>query len=314
MGTQNTATYTNLDPGDYTLLIRGSNSDGVWNPTERILKIRIIPPFWKTGWFILLAVLIGSLVIFLILRRVFTNQRRKALREKELIELQLKTIKSQIDPHFAFNAINTIAGFIYSEQPDITYDYFTRFARMIRNILEDNEKISRLLSEEIEFVRNYLELQKMRFREKLEYSIAVDEGVPVDTQVPKMIIQSYAENSIKHGLMHRKSGGFLSITVEIVESRLQVIIEDNGIGREKAAQMNPDTTRQGFRIMEQIIELYRKLYHTDISQKIEDLKDDAGNPTGTRVVLTIILLKESVAPKKFNLMRFFKGNGKRSIE
>lgn len=289
VGTQNTATYTNLDPGDYTLLIRGSNSDGIWNPKETAIRIIISPPFWNRAWFIVLVSFLVLLFIFLSVRQLFRNQRIKAQREKELIELQLKTIKSQIDPHFAFNAINTIAGFIYSEKPDITYDYFTRFAKMIRNILEDNEKISRSLSEELDFVINYLELQKMRFRDKFEYSIITGNEVSLETPVPKMIIQSYAENSIKHGLMHRKSGGILTISIRKNQSELLVSIEDNGVGREKAAQLTPDSTRRGFRIMEQIIDLYRKLYRTNISQHIEDLNDNEGNPSGTRVTLTIQL-------------------------
>ena len=311
IGTQNTATYTNLDPGKYTLIIRGSNSDGIWNPKERKLEITIIPPFWKTGWFIALSAIIFILIVFLVLRSVFINQKRKAEREKQLIELQLKTIKSQIDPHFAFNAINTIASFIFSEKPDVTYDYFTRFARMIRNILEDNEKISRPLGEELDFVRNYLELQKMRFKNKFEYSIMVEDVVPLNTYVPKMIIQTYAENAIKHGLMHRKAGGILSIAIRKENSELQLTIEDNGIGREMAARLNPDSTRQGFRIMEHTMELYRKLYHTVIHQVIEDLKDEEGNPLGTRVVLKIYQLGDSSRRRKFSFLSQFKRNGER---
>lgn len=289
MGTQNTATYTNLDPGEYTLVVRGSNSDGIWNPAEKKMKITIIPPFWMTGWFKTISVFLIILVIYLLIRSYFLNQQRKTKREKELIELQLKTIKSQIDPHFAFNAINTIASFMYSDKPDVAYDYFTRFARMIRNILEDNEKISRTVNEELDFVRNYLELQKMRFREKLEYFISIGEDVPLNAEVPKMIIQSYAENAIKHGLMHRKSGGALSITLSMNEPVLIIEIEDNGIGREKAAQLSTDSTHRGFRIMERTIELYSKLNNTRINQVIEDLRDEKGNPLGTRVVISLYL-------------------------
>jgi ligand-binding sensor domain-containing protein/anti-sigma regulatory factor (Ser/Thr protein kinase) len=309
MGTQNTATYTNLDPGEYTLILKGSNSDGVWNPLERSLKITIIPPFWRTTWFIALSVIIIILTIFFIVRTLLINQQRKAQREKELIELQLKTIKSQIDPHFAFNAINTIASFIFADKPDVTYDYFTRFARMIRNILEDDEKISRLLSEEIEFVRNYLELQKMRFKDKFEYSILLDEQIPANTQVPKMIIQSYAENSIKHGLMHRKSGGLLKIAVTLQDSRLVLVIEDNGVGREKAAQLNPDSTHRGFRIMERTIGLYSKLYHKKISQEIVDLRDEHGTACGTRVILTIYMTGDQQGKQRSAIINLLKHHG-----
>jgi streptogramin lyase len=311
MGSRNTATYTNLDPGDYTLIIRGSNSDGVWNEEGRIMRISIVPPFWKTGWFMTLAGIILALSVFLILRRIFINQKRKSEREKQLIELQLKTIKSQMDPHFAFNAINAIASFIFSEKPDVTYDYFTRFARMIRNIMEDNDKISRTLNEELDFVKNYLDLQKLRFRDKFEYSIKVDEDIPGNMNVPKMIIQSYAENAIKHGLMHRKSGGLLTITVLKQDSQLQIFIEDNGVGREKAALLNPDSTHRGFRIMEHIMELYLKLYNTAISQQIEDLADEEGNAAGTRVIIKITRLEEESRPHKPRFFKITRQNGKR---
>lgn len=289
VGPQNIATYTNLDPGEYTLLIRGTNSDGIWNQQETVLQIIITPPFWQKSWFVIIGIIGVLLLLFLIMHKVLNYQRKKAKREKELIELQLKSIKSQIDPHFAFNALNTIAGFIYSEQPDITYDYFTRFAHMVRNILEDNEQISRTLSEEIEFVKNYLELQKMRFKDKFDYEIVVHESISYQTPIPKMIIQSYAENAIKHGLMHKTSGGMLHIRIDKIDDQLLVVIEDNGIGREKAALLNTDTTKQGYRIMEQILDLYSKLYHTKISQSVIDLVDDAGNAGGTRVILKMTL-------------------------
>jgi ligand-binding sensor domain-containing protein len=304
VGTQNTATYTNLDPGEYTLLIRGSNADGIWNPSETILYITIVPPFWKTLWFIISVSILFLLVTFLFVRRAFVIQKRKAQKEKEIIELQLKTIKSQIDPHFAFNALNTIASFIYSEEPDVTYDYFTRFAMMIRNILMDNDKISRSLGEEMEFVKNYLEIQKIRFKDKFDYAITIDKSVPPDTLVPKMIIQTFAENAIKHGLMHRTKGGRLTISVEKCDSCLNFIIEDNGVGRAKAAEFNPDSTHRGLRIMDQIIELYQKLYQTTIRQKIEDLSDPNGNPSGTRVILTISLRKDTAV--KRSLFKFRK--------
>jgi ligand-binding sensor domain-containing protein len=303
VGSQNTATYTNLDPGEYTFLIRGSNSDGVWNPAEKALKIIITPPVWKTGWFMSLSVIALILFIFMVIRQVFINQKRKAEKEKEVIELQLRTIKSQIDPHFAFNAINSIASYIITEHPETAYDYFTRFARMIRKILEDNEKISVNLQEELDFVRNYLELQKMRFKDKFEYSITLGEDVPGDMPVPKLIIQSYAENAIKHGLMHRKSGGLLTIDIRKADPGLCVTVEDNGIGREKAALLNPGSTHRGIRIVEHLSVLYKRLYNICISQEIEDLKDGSGEPSGTRVVLRIYPHEGKPGKRKRKLLK-----------
>jgi LytS/YehU family sensor histidine kinase len=250
---------------------------------ETSLKITILPPFWKTWWFVSILAMSAVAGIW----GVFYDQKLKSRKEKELVELRLKTIKSQIDPHFAFNALNTVASFIYAGDPDVTYDYFTRFASMIRNILKDHDRISRTLKEEADFVKNYLELQKIRFKEKFSYEIIIDETIPPDIQVPVMIIQSYAENAVKHGLMHRAKDGELHIRILRKEPCILISIEDNGVGREKAAELNPGSTGMGLKMMDQIITLYRKLYHTAISQTIEDLTDEQGNGIGTRVTLTI---------------------------
>ncbi|MBN1340537.1 MAG: histidine kinase [Bacteroidales bacterium] len=287
VGTQNSATYTNLDPGRYTLQIRGSNSDGIWNPGLTELNITIVPPFWQTWWFTVSVISLFVLIAALTIKRAFQLNRLKAEKERAFVELQLRTIKSQIDPHFAFNALNTIASMIYSEKPDVTYDYFTRFAMMIRNILRDNEKISRTLAEELDFVKNYLELQKMRFKDKFDYFIEMDEDIPPETPVPKMIIQTYAENALKHGLMHRQSDGKLVIAIRKDHDRLHFSITDNGVGRMKAAELNSGSTRRGLKIIDTIIDLYGQLYHTEIRQKIEDIADENGNAAGTRVLLTI---------------------------
>ncbi len=305
VGTRNTATYTNLNPGEYTFLVRGSNSDGIWNPAETSLKITIIPPFWLTWWFISLLIILALIGVW----SIFNDQKKKARKEKELIELQLKTIKSQMDPHFAFNALNTVASFIYAGDPDATYDYFTRFASLIRNILKDHDRISRPLQEEIEFVKNYLELQKVRFKEKFAYDIQVAGDILMDTQVPTMIIQSYAENAVKHGLMHRTRDGLLRIRILKKEPGIMITLEDNGIGREKAAELNPGSTGMGLKMMDQIIALHRKLYRTTITQTIEDLVDEQGIASGTRVTLTIrsedVQKKDGLFAFKFPLRKYY---------
>jgi hypothetical protein len=150
-------------------------------------------------------------------------------------------------------------------------------------------------------VKNYLELQKIRFKNKFEYSTLIDQAIPRDMQVPKMIIHSYAENAIKHGLMHRVKDGKLNIDVERRDACIIISVEDNGIGREKAAELNTNSTGLGLKMMTRIISLYRKLFQTEISQSIEDLTDDAGNPAGTREVVTVNLgrVEEMLTPFTF---------------
>lgn len=287
VGNQTSATYTNLNPGKYIFRVKGTNSDGNWSASEAVLHITIRPPFWRTNCFITLVALFILAALILSVVQIIRFQRKKAFEEKEKMELQLKTIKNQMDPHFAFNAINMIGSMVYKKDPDTVYDYFSRFARLIRSTLQDSEKISRTLGEELDFVQNYIEIQKSRFTDKFTFNLSVDEKVDLSTQVPKMIIQTYAENAIKHGLMHKKEEGKLDISITEKDKRLMISVEDNGIGREKAAELSKGSTKKGMQIIQQIFTLYNKLIKYKISQEITDLKDDQGNALGTKVVLII---------------------------
>ncbi|MBN2174367.1 MAG: histidine kinase [Bacteroidales bacterium] len=292
VGNRNMATYTNLSPGKYMFRVRGTNSSGIWSKNEASLEITILPPFWKTIWFIVAVVIFIILTTILVVRRIIINQKKKAVEEMDKMELQLKTIKNQIDPHFAFNAMNMIGSLVYKGDPDIVYDYFTRFAQLMRSTLKDSEKISRSIREELEFVENYLAIQKTRFKEKFEYSIKVSPEVDQEIQIPKMIVQTHVENAIKHGLMNKKTKGHLEISIEQSIDKLYFNIVDDGIGREEAAKQNTPGTKKGLSITDKIFSLYKKLFDYDISQEIVDLKDIDGKALGTKILITIDLGKK----------------------
>jgi LytS/YehU family sensor histidine kinase len=299
LGTTNSATYTNLNPGHYIFWLNATNADGVWNDHPVSLEIIIRPPLWRTTWFIIFSVILSlavlAAVIYLVVRRQQLIIRRRAEQDRELAELRLKTIKSQMDPHFTFNAINAIGSFIYNEPPDVTYDYFGKFSKLIRETLQNTDKIYISLGEELEFVKTYLDLEKIRFKEKFNFIITVNDRVDKKVLVPKMIIQSYAENAVKHGLMHRPKGGLLEIQVTLRDQTLEFTITDNGIGRQKAAELIPTGTQRGLRIMSQFFEIHNKLYKNRIVQKITDLKDENGQPSGTRVSIIYPLIQSSTS-------------------
>lgn len=286
---QTSATYTNLDPGEYIFRVKGTNAEGIWSPNEAQIKLLITPPFWETKWFIFLIILISVIILVYTIRRILQHQKRKAIAEREKIELQLKTIKNQIDPHFAFNAMNMVGSLVYKGDPDTVYDYFTRFARLIRSTLQDSEKIARPLEDELEFVKNYIEIQKTRFKDKFNFDLTVDDNTDLTIEVPKMIIQTHAENALKHGLMHRKENGLLTIAIHQQNKRLSIEIKDNGIGRKKAAEVSKGSTGKGMQIIQQIFTLYNKLFGYKIEQEVIDLTDDNGEAAGTKVVMTIDL-------------------------
>jgi len=289
------ASYTNLSPGIYTFEVMAQNIDGVWSKKPAIISFEIIPAFWQTITFSLivyLSILLISLAVIYFFWNISRKRRlQKEETEKQISELQLKTIRSQMNPHFTFNALNSISSVIYKEDKEKAYRYFTKFSKLVRSSLEVSDKITRTLDEEIDFTKNYLDLEKIRFRDhQFEYSIDIHDDVNMELVIPKMIIHNYAENAVKHGLKHKEDNRKLKIKIFSQNHLLNILIEDNGVGRQQAKVLNEFSTGKGLQIMNNIYDLYFKLYKIRIEQKIEDLSDDSGNAKGTRVVLKIPIL------------------------
>jgi LytS/YehU family sensor histidine kinase len=224
------------------------------------------------------------LVLFIeILNRIAVSriQQRESL-QKRLLTLQLQGIKAQLDPHFTFNALNSIASLIYLEERQAAYDYLNKFTRLIRAMLNDAEQIYRTLNEELEFVTIYLELEKMRFGDRLAFSFDIGNNIKGDEQVPKLVLHTFAENAIKHGILPLENGGNLKISVIKVEDYLKISIEDNGIGREKAAGQSRSTGK-GLKLTGEFYDILNQLNKRSLSYYIIDLYDESGKAAGTRV-------------------------------
>ena len=226
--------------------------------------------------------LIFILFIFLI-KRINTYQVvNKESLNRRLVTLQLQSIKSQLDPHFAFNSLNSVASLIYLEDRQAAYDYLIKFTQLLRGILNDAERIYRSLGEELEFVTNYLELEKMRFGEKFNYDIDIGEGISQKEKVPKMVLQTFAENAVKHGLMTCPNGGTLIIRLEKENDYLKLTIEDNGIGRAAAAG-HSSSTGKGLKVTGEFYDILNQINKKPIKHLITDLYKETGEPSGTRV-------------------------------
>jgi LytS/YehU family sensor histidine kinase len=138
-------------------------------------------------------------------------------------------------------------------------------------------------------VDNYLKIEEFRFEEKFDYKISVEDKVDIETNIPKMLIYTFVENSIKHGIRHLKTDGYLSINITRKNGSIIVEIEDNGVGRKKAAEYDQFSTGKGLKILDQIIQLFYDLEKVKISYEIKDLFDNFNNSKGTQVVITIPL-------------------------
>jgi two-component sensor histidine kinase len=239
--------------------------------------------FYYLGYSIYLGIYLMCLVFILLIKRINTLQVvQKESLNRRLVTLQLQGIKSQLDPHFTFNTLNSIASLIYLEDRGVAYDYMNKFTQLLRSLINDAEKIYRSLAEELEFVTTYLDLEKLRFGEKFNYEIIISDDVNRQLKVPKLVLQTFAENAIKHGIMSCTGVGVLMIKAEKKDDYLVLSIEDNGIGRARAEGMSLSTGK-GLKLTGEFYDILNQINKRPIRHTIIDLYNEAGESSGTRV-------------------------------
>lgn len=215
--------------------------------------------------------------------------------QQKMAEAEMQALRAQMNPHFIFNCLNSINRYIVKSDQATASLYLTRFAKLIRLILDNSNSKNVILSNELEALKLYIEMEALRFDKKFDYRIVVDEGVSTDSiEVPPLIIQPYVENAIWHGLLHKEVAGQLVIHISMIsEGMLQCIIEDNGIGREQAKELRSKsaTTRKslGIKLTEDRISLVNRHARLNASVDIVDLVDD-GQAKGTKVIIKIPVL------------------------
>jgi two-component sensor histidine kinase len=219
----------------------------------------------------------------LLVSRINTYQVvQKESFKRRLITLQLQGIKAQLDPHFTFNTLNSVASLIYLEDRKTAYDYMNKFTSLLRGMLNDAERIYRSLGEELEFVTTYLDLEKLRFGDRLSYKIEIGEGVSQSDQVPKLVLHTFAENAVKHGILPSEKGGMIKIRINREMEYLKLVVEDNGIGRAKA-EGHSTSTGKGLKITGEFYDILNQLNKKPIKHLITDLYNETGDPAGTKV-------------------------------
>ena len=208
-------------------------------------------------------------------------------RKKRLAELQLTNWKNQLDPHFTFNTLNSVGAVILSEDRDKAYDFFTRFSKLVRYALEASNKVSVSIEDEIHFIELYLQLEQFRFNDKFEYKIDISNEINRFTQVPKMLLQTYVENAVRHGLMDRDNKGILNINIFKEEEYLIFQVKDNGIGRIASNRKRRLSNGIGMKAMKDYFELLNSINYRNISLDINDSDDTNIKYPGTIVTIKI---------------------------
>ena len=207
--------------------------------------------------------------------------------EKRIAELQLKSIKNQLDPHFTLNIINSIGSLFYKKDNEKADYVFSKYSKLLRSTILNSDKIVTTLADELEYVENYLELERFRSDGKFSWELKVDTNIDKQIKIPKMLIHTFVENSIKHGLRHLEKAGKLSISISDNFDSSKIIIQDNGVGRRRANEIEFGNTERGLKILDQILDLYFNLMKVKITYNIEDLIDYDKNSLGTEVNIEI---------------------------
>jgi ligand-binding sensor domain-containing protein/two-component sensor histidine kinase len=282
-----------LTSGRYNIQIRGMKRDGSASSQTETISFYIKTPFWRNGIFWTIVV-ISFFVISLFILETRNRQKRKAavekvITEKKLTELEMQALKAQINPHFVFNCLNSIKGFIFDRDYAQADKYLDKFADLMRSTIDNSDASIISLQNEISYLDNYLQLEKLRFEDKFNYKIDVAANIDKEAFfVPAMLLQPYVENAIRHGMRFLENKkGQININVNKENNFLVCEIDDNGIGREKAAElkskMHVEYQSKGMSISRRRAELY------NIGQQVTDKKDENGNATGTIITVKIPL-------------------------
>jgi hypothetical protein len=283
---ENKIEYQSLPPGNYSLQIKITYQD--IESKLFIYDFEIRYPFWQRWWFYALVLSLFGLIIFAFFQYKLKRQAREAKRINELNSSKLIAIQSQMNPHFVFNALNSIQHLVMKGDKDQSYDYITSFANLVRRTLDYSEQETISVDEEIKLLEVYLSLEKLRFKNDFNYQFNYDD-IP-DVRIPPMLIQPFIENSLVHGLIHKKGQKQLTITLK-VEDVLICTIEDNGIGRIAAAEIKErqQENHKSFAItaIDNRFKILRSYYDPSIGYVYQDFDPAKEMDVTTRLTIRI---------------------------
>ncbi|MES2812313.1 MAG: histidine kinase [Bacteroidota bacterium] len=292
--------FSSLPPGNYVFEVKANYLNGISSKPIQ-LTFTIQKPFWQTWWFYVLFSVIVLAIFWMYFKRRFTrleNEKtillEKAQVDNELIFYQLENLRSQMNPHFIFNALNSIQEYIVTNEKANASVYLVKFSKLIRLYLEHSRESEVPLEEEIKALQFYLELEKDRFEDTLNFTIYKEDNINAKTtKVPSLFIQPYVENAIKHGLLHKKANRKVSIsfTQNTAKNELICVVEDNGVGRAASTEINKNRREyhKSFATSanQKRVELINKTRTKKISVSTQDLVDENNVALGTKITINI---------------------------
>lgn len=287
-------TLSSLSPNEYELTVMYRSVDGS-EQLSRPLKFIIRPPFWADARFLsalaVFLLLIGWLIYRWRLRQLLQQQQERDAYQLQLAKLEMDVLRAQMNPHFVFNCLNSIKLLIKKQETEKADLYLTKFSRLLRSVLENSSQETVPLQTDLEALGLYLEMEALRFKDRLEWSIDIDPELDTERlRIQPLLIQPYAENAIWHGIMPLTDrNGRVTIQLRSLdEATIQVILEDNGVGRTTKRSSSKTYSSFGSKVTGRRVELGASSANRS-TVNIIDLKDANAVPAGTRVELILTI-------------------------
>lgn len=220
--------FTDLPPNDYILFVKTGKF-------QKEIVFSITPLWWQRTWtqtiFVIFGLIIFGLILFQFRKKEFTRKTAKITAQKKLAEYELYALRSQMNPHFVFNSLAAIQFYINENDFETSEKYLIKFSKLIRQFFELSKQEEITVNDEIGLLRNYLDIEKLRFKEKLTYSILIDKNLNTQTtKIPSMLLQPIAENAVNHGIFNKKTDGKITIDFKLIDEELVIEITDDGVG------------------------------------------------------------------------------------
>jgi ligand-binding sensor domain-containing protein len=292
--------YENLAPGKYTFRVKALSTKSVWSKEEAVYSFIIEPPFWKQWWFKLFFILFFAAAAYLFIklreRKIREKEAQKTALEKlnkDLANWQLAALKAQMNPHFIFNAMNSIQQFTLKNDIDNANLYISKFSTLLRKVLHASQLDYISLEEEAEQLKLYIEIEKLRLGDQFSFTIEIADEIEADAvKIPGMLVQPFVENALKHGLSLKEGYRKLEVCFSLSgEKKLQATITDNGIGRQKALELKKQNEKllphnsKGILLVQERLALLNPTGAGTHNIRITDLYDDTGKASGTQVMI-----------------------------
>ena len=290
LGNKSELTLVKLASGEYNLIIQSGDNFNHWRPQFLDINIEIKAKYYETWWFLLLILLAISMLVLCVNLYLLKQQKIKNKLTQDIKNAEMKTLRSQMNPHFMFNTMNSINSYIVENKSNEASKYLTMFSKLMRNILENSKYSEITLEKEIQTLKFYIQLEVVRLDNKFDYSINIAENVDEETfKIPPLILQPFVENAIWHGLHNKKEHGNLKINISAkTDAFLDIQIIDDGVGRKATSVIKKQQTDHKSYGIEITVSRLKMLNEAN-SVEIIDLYNTNEIPNGTQVNLKIYI-------------------------